>query len=312
MSLNLLNQILNYPTPIEEVHPQWITESSCQLFIKRDDLIHPIICGNKWRKLKYSVTNALAEDVKTLVSFGGAFSNHLTALAAVGKISGLRTIGFVRSYLTDIDSNPSIELMKSNYMDVTIVHPTIYKEGIHSEFIQSFLTNEKDYVVIPEGGSHESAIQGLKEMMEEVNSEHIQFDSIFCSLGTGTSVAGIAKNIDERTDLYGVSPFKSRKINFRGLQLCSQKELDRIKIIPSVLNADFGGFHEQLMPFIASFKAQTNILLEPIYTAKSMMTIKSMVENGQLHQQKILFIHTGGLQGIQGYRYRFKNQLHKR
>ena len=312
MSTNHFNQYLNLPTSIEEVNPDWIEKSSCRLYIKRDDLIHPIICGNKWRKLKGSITNAINQDTETIVSFGGAFSNHLTALSAVGKLTGIKTIGFVRSYTTDLDSNPSIELMKSNNMDVHIVHPSIYKEGMNSEFFQNILRKEKNYLVIPEGGCHESAFEGLKEMMDEVKSERIEFDTIICSIGTGTTIGGIVKFMEKNTTLYGISPFKSKKVKFHGLHLCSKEELGRIKIYSSVVNADFGGFHEDIMPFISSFHAKTNILLDPIYTAKSIMTIKSMIENGELNNQSILFIHTGGLQGMQGYKYRFEDQLGKK
>lgn len=306
---SLLSQ-LRIPSPIQEIFPSWITDSDYRLFIKRDDLIHPHICGNKWRKLECNFQEAIKVNSEFLISFGGAFSNHLVALAASSYYLGMNSVGIIGSYSTTLN-NPTIDILKSYGMDLHIVRPPAYRMKSEALEVKEILLKYPGHFCIPQGGSNEYAIPGVMKMANEILNDDHHFNSVFCGIGTGGTVAGLAMGLrDRNTKIYGISPFKNSNVKFNGLEYVEKDCLRKVEIVPSFFQLKFGSHNVELVSFMNSFFEETGIVLDPVYTAKTMFTLKSYTDNQTLKPgTKILFIHTGGLQGIKGFNERYNCKI---
>ena len=241
--LSHLYKQLNLPSPVTEIHPTWLKNSSCRILVKRDDLIHPLICGNKWRKLKYNLIQAVREDCHYLISFGGAYSNHLVALAEAGRCLGIPTVGIVKSYQKEI-VNPSIELMKHAGMHLHFLPPAEFRKVLSSsDTSKNILEDYPDHFVIPQGGTNELSLLGINELLDELADQNVHCDQIICALGTGGTVAGLLRSKQLNSNVIGISPFHSDQIEYDGLKLCTTSELRKLTILQSVVTTKFGGYH---------------------------------------------------------------------
>ena len=301
--LDPVERQLRLPSPIQEIFPNWIKNSTCRLFVKRDDLIHPHICGNKWRKLKYNLLEAKLKDAHVLLTYGGAFSNHLVAVAAAGYFLKISTIGIIRSYEHSIQ-NPTVEILKSYGMSLSFAHPRDFNsKGWRSNYLKQI----EGSFEISEGGTNTLAIQGVQELVEEQDLSH--YSHILLAVGTGGTLAGLL-NSDLKSKVIAVSPFKNHINDFKGLRYLKSKSLN-FEIVNSALNSKFGSYHEEMLTFANQFLEETDISLDPIYTAKAMMTLKSIIDRCEIEEgSNVLFLHTGGLQGIQGFNERYNCNFH--
>jgi 1-aminocyclopropane-1-carboxylate deaminase len=267
------------------------------VYIKREDLIHPFVSGNKLRKLKYNLAEAKKQKCGTLLTFGGAFSNHIAATAAAGNLQGFKTIGIIRGdELADkINDNPTLKFALENGMRFKFVSRESYRRKNEVDFITELKKEFSDFYLIPEGGTNELAVQGCAEILTE---EDIKFDFIACAVGTGGTIAGIIKSAMPNQQILG---FPALKEDFL------QKEIRNF--VPNsnwqlLKGFEFGGYGKvtpELVAFMNEFYAETQILLDPIYTAKMVFGVRSLVREGFFpDHSKILLIHTGGIQGIQG------------
>lgn len=256
----------------------------------RDDLIHPIVSGNKWRKLKYIVDFALQHQKSHLVSFGGAYSNHLVALAYAGKHFGIQTTGFVRGD-EERPLNHYEELCISNGMQLIKTSRTDYRNK--QALFDAHFGNDKAALFVDEGGDHPMALPGCAEILEEL---HLTYDIILLSMGTGTTMEGLVKVIVERglpTKVWGISSLKN---NF---------ELDRkMEKYPASAYQIFHDYHRgkyaksdtDLINFIQHFYTETGIKTDTVYTGKMLMALDDLIKNGEITSgQKVLCIHTGGI-----------------
>jgi len=309
--LQKLESVLTLPTPVEPLVLDAAFKSGCKLFIKRDDLIHPHICGNKWRKLKYNITEALIIKATGLLTYGGAFSNHLVAVAASGSYLGMPTVGIIRSYNSDLD-NATIDILNSHGMQLEFVHPDIYKvKGGHPDMTR-LLSKYPHHYHIPEGGTNDHAIRGVMEMVEELNLDESKFTHIVVGLGTAGTLAGISHALSDYPDiqLLGISPFKGAVDDLEGFKYLSEPMKDRITILPHVPPTKFGAFSNQMVDYIKCFYNATGIKLDPVYNVKVMQTLETLLDRGYFKEgSKILVVHTGGLQGIPGYEQRYECDL---
>lgn len=256
----------------------------------RDDLIHPIVSGNKWRKLKYIVDFALQHQKSHLVSFGGAYSNHLVALAYAGKHFGLQTSGFVRGD-EERPLNHYEELCIKNGMQLIKTSRTDYRNK--QALFDAHFGNDTTALFVNEGGDHPMALPGCAEILDELP---LTYDIILLSLGTGTTMEGLVKAIVERnlpTKVWGISSLKN---NF---------ELDRkMEKYPASVYQIFHDYHRgkyaksdtELIHFIQNFYKETGIKTDTVYTGKMLMALDDLINKGQITKdQKVLCIHTGGL-----------------
>ncbi|MBA6154066.1 1-aminocyclopropane-1-carboxylate deaminase/D-cysteine desulfhydrase [Gelidibacter maritimus] len=265
------------------------------LSVKREDLIHPYISGNKYRKLKYNVAQAKEERRSTLLTFGGAFSNHIAAVAAVGKEFGFETIGVIRGeeLVDNIANNPTLQFAKSCGMKFKFVTREAYRNKISEEFIQNLKSEYADFYLIPEGGTNDLAIKGCEEILLEEDSK---FDYICCSVGTGGTISGLINTCRPHQQILG---FPALKGDFL------REEISKFAKNPNwqlITDYHFGGYakiNKEFIGFINQFKSDYNIPLDPIYIGKMMYGVMDLLSKGYFPEaSKILVIHTGGLQGI--------------
>lgn len=280
-----ISKIFCLPTPVQQIHIEELAAYQIQLYIKRDDLIHPIISGNKWRKLKYTVALAQQMQKKTLVSFGGAYSNHLLALSCAAQLFGLKSVGFVRG---EAVNNPILEQCALFGMQLHFVTRTDYKNK-NAIYTQNFGQNT-DAMFIDEGGASQQALLGVSELVHEL---HFAPDYLFLGVGTGTTLAGVALGLQQRqftnTQLVGILALKAE--NF-----IVPYQTD----FPFLLKTDYhcGGYakkNDELINLAQSFLAQTGIKLDLVYNAKCLLGLIGEAKKGNiLPQTKVLMLHTGG------------------
>ncbi len=268
--------------------------------ILRDDLIHPFISGNKWRKLKYNIEGFQKSGKKAIVTFGGAFSNHLIATGAASMMFGFKVIAFIRG---EEVKNDYISFMKKCGMELHFVSREDYRKKHDPEFIKQLLisalndSDPSEYFIIPEGGSNEAAVKGCSEIMNDVS----ECDYVVCACGTGATLAGIARGLKEGQTAIGVSVLKAEGyIEKQVLQF--NGDLRNTIIIDDY---HFGGYaksNDELINFCKEFSGQTQIPIEPIYTGKMIFAVNDLISKGYFKKgSRIVLIHTGGV-------FDFKNE----
>ena len=278
-----------------------INHPSITLHIKREDLLHPHISGNKFRKLKYNLQEAINLDAKTLLTFGGAFSNHIVAVAAAGKLHGLETIGIIRGEELEgkLVLNPSLSLAQSFGMTFKFISRDKYK---NKDISAIFNQLPQHYYSIPEGGTNELAIKGCEEILTQNDAD---FNYICCAVGTGGTIAGIANSASGNQKILGFPALKADLSD-------DIKKLTSKQNYTLINKYHFGGYGKitvELVDFINIFKKDYNIMLDPIYTAKMVFGVMDMVERNYFPENsRILLIHTGGLQGISGMNQKLKSK----
>jgi len=294
-------QILNIPSPIQPIYSEIASEKKIELFIKRDDLIHPQISGNKWRKLKHNILQAKEKGCQKLVTFGGAYSNHLYAFAAACKKFDISGTAIVRGEKPKKLSH-TIQFAEKCGIELIYISREDYRKK-DAEIIKSKISDH-DFFLIPEGGSNAFALIGLKEMMEEINEE---YDFICCPIGTGGTVSGILKYSNPSTKIVGFPVLKGVDYLKENIsELSELKNLDKKLIWAS--NYHFGGYaktNQDLIDFTNGFYQQHKIPLDLVYTSKMVYGVLDMIKKDLFPESsKILIIHTGGLQGNIGMKER--------
>ena len=268
-----------------------------ELYIKRDDLIHSEISGNKYRKLKYNIIEAQKLGFETLLTFGGAFSNHIAATASVGKEFGFKTIGIIRGeeLYDKVEANPTLKFAKTCGMQFKFVSRSDYREKTTESFINNLKGEFGEFYHVPEGGTNTLAIRGCEEILSETDKE---FDFICSSVGTGGTISGLINCSKHSQQVLGFPALKGDFLKNEIVKFAHQSNWQL------VTNYHFDGYAKvakELIDFINKFKEDTNIPLDPVYTGKMMFGIFDLIDKGFFPiGSKILAIHTGGLQGIEG------------
>ena len=292
MEFKSVNQLINIEFPNE------IT-----LHIKREDLIHPFISGNKFRKLKYNLLQAKAEKKSKLLTFGGAFSNHLLATASACNSFGLKSIGIVRGNELDSDSNETLKRCNQLGMRLVFVSREEYQMRNEKFYQEELLTEHSNYYCIPEGGSNYYGMIGCQEILQETPND---YNHVFVAQGTTTTSAGIALSIPEKSMLHVVPVLKGfnsieemRSLyNYAGLESGMVNEiLSKINVLSEYHFGGYGKYTNELLVFMESFFRETGIPLDPIYTGKTLFALMDWVEKNNVENANLLFIHTGGIQG---------------
>jgi 1-aminocyclopropane-1-carboxylate deaminase/D-cysteine desulfhydrase-like pyridoxal-dependent ACC family enzyme len=297
-------------TPVEEIKNDLLVQKGLRLFIKRDDLVHPYISGNKFRKLKYNLERARAENHRTLLTFGGAYSNHIYALAAAGALEGFNTIGIIRGEEYH-PLNPTLEFATSKGMKLHYISRKMYLEKYNSSFLKELEELYGPYYLIPEGGSNMEAVKGCSELVKEINQE---MDVIAVCCGTGGTLAGILVGLDGNKKAIGFPVLKGGEFLHKVVSDLVRSYNDKIYINWHLETGyHFGGYARysiELIDFINEFKREYNIPLDPVYTGKMMYGLFDLIRSEAFSPgKKILAIHTGGLQGIKGFNERNGNLI---
>lgn len=265
-----------------------------QLIVKREDLLHPEVSGNKFRKLKYNIAEAKRLGYSKLLTFGGAYSNHIAATAAAGRILGLQTIGVIRGeeLKTKYKDNPTLFKAEQDGMSFEFVTRTQYREKSDLSFVNYLEQVYGDFYLVPEGGTNELAIRGTEEILKE---EDKVFDYICCAAGTGGTVAGIINASTERQQVLGFPALKGDFLFDEIRKYTNRTNWDLI------LDYHFGGYGkvtQELIDFLLNIEKKTGVLFDPIYNGKMLFGVLKMIEQEKFPENsKILLIHSGGLQG---------------
>lgn len=286
-----------------------LKEKEVELWIKREDQIHEFVSGNKFRKLKYNIQEAQKQQKSRLLTFGGAYSNHIVATAVAGRLSGYETIGIIRgeelaSNLERIlQENKTLRVAYENGMKFEFVSRKEYREKETPIFIENLHKKHGDFYLIPEGGTNALAIKGCEEILTK---EDEKFDYICVAVGTGGTISGLTTSVKKNQKIIG---FPALKGDFVSEDIQKITEKQNWELNTGYHFGGYGKFSTDLIRFINEFKEETNILLDPIYTGKMLYGIIDLVKKDEFKKgTKILTIHTGGLQGIDGANKKLKKK----
>ncbi|GEM55342.1 1-aminocyclopropane-1-carboxylate deaminase [Flavobacterium branchiophilum NBRC 15030 = ATCC 35035] len=267
------------------------------VYMKRIDRIHPQISGNKFYKLQYNLKQALAENYKKVLTFGGAFSNHIAATAFAGQSLGLQTIGVIRGeeLVHKIDDNLTLKQAQEYGMTFEFVSRETYRNKNTSEFLATLNEKLGSFYTIPEGGTNALAIKGCEEILD-FNDKN--FNYICTAVGTGGTISGLINSAEAHQKVLGFPALKGSFLNDDIQQWTTKNNWELIQ------DYHFGGYGKMtvaLIAFMNQFLEAYQILLDPVYTAKMVFGVFDLIEKQYFENNAtILMIHTGGLQGIEG------------
>lgn len=287
---------------IDEIRLDLLDAAGVELHILREDQLHEHISGNKYRKLKYNIERAKDLEKKSLLTFGGAYSNHIAATAAAGSEFGFRTIGIIRGdELANFSqekllANPTLKYAIEQGMQLHFISRESYRSKTSKEFLEGLRTKFGDFYLVPEGGTNSLAVGGCEEILD---SRCSKYDVICVAVGTGGTISGLINSTSKTQKVIG---FPALKGNFLHDEI--NKYVLRRKNWSLNTRFHFGGYGKisnELINFINDFKKKTGIPLDPIYTGKMLFGIVAMINDAYFAQgKKILAVHTGGLQGNAG------------
>lgn len=284
----------------QPIHNALLKEKAVTLLIRREDLLVPDISGNKWRKLKYNLIAAGKQGYDTLLSFGGAYSNHIYALAAAGKKYGFRTIGLIRGEAHH-PLNPTLAFATHCGMQLHYLSRQDYRKKEDPAFQAALQEQYDPHYLIPEGGTNELAVQGCAEIVTDMDRE---FDYICCPCGTGGTLAGMVTALQPHQTALGFSALKGGAF-LEDIVAAYAGTTGGWQILHDYHFGGYAKVTEELLAFVKKFETDFEIPLEPIYTGKMLYGIFDLVKRDYFPRGTVVVaVHTGGLQGLEGLRAR--------
>jgi 1-aminocyclopropane-1-carboxylate deaminase/D-cysteine desulfhydrase-like pyridoxal-dependent ACC family enzyme len=293
---------MNLPSPYRELFNDLINEAQVRVFIKRDDLIHSEISGNKWRKLKFNLKYVLENNFKGILTFGGAHSNHLSATALIGKKNRLQTIAIVRGD-EHVPRSETLLFCQSNKMQLVFETRENYRKRNDEKYLEALQEKYPDYFIIPEGGANSLGVKGCEEIVSEIDHD---FDYITVDCGTGATLAGMVRPLMSHQKVIGVQVLKGGDFITKEVGKFSPNYHDKFEVWTEYHFGGYAKYAEELIDFMRLFYAQTGIKLDPVYTGKQFFAVFDQIKKGYFPKgSSIVLTHTGGLQGIPGFEKRY-------
>jgi len=268
-----------------------------RLFLKRDDLLHPLVSGNKWRKLKYNLLEARKLGFETLLSYGGAYSNHIHALAAAGRLLGFRTIGIIRGEDPGDRASTTLRFAREQGMELQFISREAYRGKSDAAFREALSARYGPFYELPEGGTNAFALPGVAEGVAEISRQLGASPDYLCvAAGTGGTLAGLVAGASPATQVLGFSVLKGG--TFLSAEVSCLTGTDQFRLFPDY---HFGGYARttpELLAFIRGFEARTGVRLEQVYTGKMLYGLYDLAKKGIFAPgSTVVALHTGGLQG---------------
>ncbi|WP_420384754.1 1-aminocyclopropane-1-carboxylate deaminase/D-cysteine desulfhydrase [Roseivirga sp.] len=292
---------INEQPKLQVIHHPDALSNDIDLQVLRLDETHPHLSGNKWYKLKYNLLEASRLGHNTLLTFGGAYSNHIHAVASAARLFGFRSIGIIRGE-AHATLNPTLSFAIECGMQLKYVDRTTYRDKTNSAFLDSLKREFGDFYLIPEGGTNELAIKGASEILHAVDKA---FDYYFVPVGTGGTITGLINSLNNQGRVIGVSALKGSFLQGEVTELLNQYTQGSFDNWLMNNNYHFGGYakvNPTLIDFIRAIENDYQLPLEPIYTGKMLFGIIDMISREEIPKgSKVLAIHTGGLQGRAGF-----------
>lgn len=298
--------ILKTPdTPLVEIKSEILRRNNLKLFVKREDLVDKHISGNKWFKLKYNLIEAERLGYKKILTFGGAYSNHIYATAAAGKKFGFETIGIIRGE-EHLPLNPTLTFAQSCGMKLFYLNRSAYRNKYSSELLNQLKNIFGEFYLIPEGGSNHLAVKGCSEIIKRIN---VDFDFICTASGTGGTLAGLALGLNNNAKALGFSVLKGATfLNDNVRNFLSDLGKDDLSNWQIIFDYHFDGYAKvsnELLNFCFEFKELHDIQIEPIYTGKMFYGIFDLAQKNFFPKNSVIVaLHSGGLQGLEGLKQR--------
>lgn len=299
--------------PIQALDLEEFRSKGVQVFVKREDLSHPVISGNKFRKLKYNMKEALDQGHIRLITFGGAYSSHIEATAFAAREFGLRSVGVIRGEELQnkwdevLQTNPTLRFASECGMKFHCVSRSFYREHKADPKFHAELQNMYGQAyIVPGGGTNAHAVRGTAEILDEGTED---FDVIATPMGTGGTMAGLVKAARPHQTVLGFSALKNGEFLAGVVQEHNPEAPCTWSVVGDYHYGGFAKVNEELIRYINRVKEETGVGLEPIYTGKALMGIRDLVSKGHFKWgTKILLIHTGGMRGIKGLNDVLKNK----
>jgi 1-aminocyclopropane-1-carboxylate deaminase len=287
-------------TPVQEIHHSILDEVGVRLLVKREDLNHPLISGNKWWKLKYNLEEAANQKKKTLLTFGGAYSNHIYATAAAAREAGFESIGIIRGEETQ-PLNNTLNFAQSCGMKISYATREAYRNKTDKDFVDELHNQFGEFYIIPEGGTNALAVKGCSDFATEY-LKHIEADYVCLPVGTGGTMAGIIDGLHNEKEIIGFPVLKAGEFLYDEIKnLLHDLRSSAYTNWTLETNYHFGGyakFTDKLLDFIREINVSNNLPLDHVYTAKLFLAVLDCAKKERFKRNTtVLTVHTGGLQG---------------
>lgn len=278
---------------IQEISADWYEGKVAEVSMLRLDVVHQHVSGNKWYKLKYNVEYCCSHGIGTILTFGGAYSNHLAATAAMANISGLKSIGVIKGTYAEKELTPTLRFCRESGMELVFVTHEDYARKHDEDWLQYLSGRFNNAMIIPEGGANEYGRKGAGEIAELIPE---RFTHVAVSVGTGTTLAGIVDRIGEDVQVLGFAPMKGGQ--YLQVEISKHSNRGNFTVYDDWHFGGFGKHTDELPEFMNEFYKEQDIPLDMVYTAKMMYGLRQQILSGLYDKQaKILCLHTGGLQG---------------
>lgn len=277
-----------------------------EVFVKREDLTHKEISGNKWRKLKYNLIYAHEQGFSALTTVGGAHSNHISAVAAAGKIFGFATAGIIRGEQSG-ELTPTLRKAQADGMVLHFVSRHEYRDRNSEAFVRRWREKIGNALYLPEGGTNELALPGCAEMIMELAAQiPASYDFICTAVGSGGTIAGLAAAVPDGKHVIGIQVAKDKRLPDKISHLLARSHRKNWHLLDSYIFGDYGEVTPDLLQFMTNLRASTGIPLEPVYTGKLFYAVQNLIEQNYFPRgTTIVVVHTGGLQGNTGFSGRY-------
>lgn len=298
---------MNIPSPLEQLHLNISSIQDVEIWVKRDDLIHDELSGNKYRKLLYNLENIRSNNITEVITFGGAHSNHIVATAFLCNQIGVSSSAFIRGEKRDTPS-PTLKRATQLGMHFNFVSREEYRLRNDGEYLTSLQASYPNAFIIPEGGANELGVKGCEEIIVECQNE-LEFDYISVDCGTGATLAGMVRQLKPHQKAIGIQVLKGGDFISKEVHQLNSLKYSNFEIWTDYHFGGYAKYKPELIEFMRDFHNETGIRLDPIYTGKQFYAVFDQIKNGYFPKgSKIILVHTGGLQGIEGFeeRYGFK------
>ncbi|MEK6747985.1 MAG: pyridoxal-phosphate dependent enzyme [Pseudomonadota bacterium] len=300
LNVYMLDALVKTPSPVVPLLDPVAQRAGVSLYLKREDLLHGEFGGNKWRKLKYNLVACAAQGAQALLTFGGAYSNHLLATAAVGAATGLATLGMVRGADAD-PHNPTLRRAAALGMRLYRVDRAEYRHRHDPDYWRSLRARFGDVYIVPEGGSNAQAMQGIAELVTELRAQLPHFDAVCCPVGSAGTLAGIARALRSGEQAHGIAVLRGAQYLAQQVRALAGPEVAAPQLHHAYHQGGYARLTPALVRFCDAFTARHGIPLEPIYTGKTMLGVFDLIARGTWAPGTVVVaLHTGGLQGLAG------------
>ena len=286
-------------SPLQPLLHKIFEEAQIRVFVKRDDLIHPIISGNKWRKLKYNLASVKKHNKAGVISFGGAYSNHIHALAYACQVSSIPCIAIIRGEAHYAD-NATLSMAQRWGMQLRFVDRKTYRLRHDSDFLSQLTEQYPNFEIIPEGGTNPLALDGVGEVINELDQQ-LEYDTIITPVGSAGTISGLIKADNNRHEILGISVLKGAQYLAKEITQLTSEQYSNWQLMHEHHLGGYAKFSKQDAHKILSFSQESGVLFEPVYSGKMLLALLSLIEQNYFKPgQRIVLLHTGGLQGING------------